>query len=962
MSELLTEIGRDPERPLRSATVLSVSNGRAKIELATGAVIPDALLVGGASAGQSVRVAYQGGQYIVYGGAADAGASVSVAGTTSGGSGAGGAPTPHDWLGVHHTLPSGSAGLFAATPSTASGAVSMRGIVLSDFQAAADARYALDVRTITAGAGLTGGGDLTANRTLDVGQGDGIAVDADSIRVRRATPSGLSFSAGGLQVDDSVAGAGLGIASKVMSVNESYAFTWGARHTYNAGLTIAAGQTLRFGSDVDLLRKGADILALATGDAMESTTFQSGVSGWRISSAGLAEFENVRVRGELSASVFTINEIAASAGTLGVFASASVVWSDFTTPASLNGTGTLLARNSDAGTPLFAVGDRLEIKAWTGAAIVDIWLEVTARTDNTTHTSYSVTLRSGSTGVVIPAGVAIADWGPSGSGAVTLSADGTIGASANLSVQSHAGSPWSARTLHVRIGNLNGSYGYAANTYGFAAGDGATTFISADATNGFRAVNNTINRFAVDTSGNVTLRDGGGVARISLTSAGVVQVNDGAGVARVLVDSGGLKLRDNAGNAAITLDASGNSQFSGVMTIASSGEIRQGTGSLTASPATYTGLRMWRDGNVGRIGGYNNGTLQWSSDTNGSITAGAEKILIGSSGVSIEAQTSAYTIDQRAIRWRTASGAIEFAGVFGVEESGQRAAVLGSTQFSFNSIYGMVRAGYTPNVAGSQYVVQEVGDVNNNGVTSSPYGKTTLTTTAFSVSGGLNVGSASGAATGQIRASGTITGAALVAGTGSSGVEWFGDAGLGTYYALQGAPSYYRITADTFASGFTTFKRGNASGATNAVADNSYLGVNGYYGWTGSAYARGGFVAMLSNGAFTSANSSARMEFWVTAASSNTEERVMTLRNARVGVGTTDPQYAIDCTAGSINTSFFFRVNGTQVITSRRTGWAAPTGTATRTTFATGTVTTAQLAERVKALIDDLTTHGLIGA
>ncbi len=56
-----------------------------------------------------------------------------------------------------------------------------------------------------------------------------------------------------------------------------------------------------------------------------------------------------------------------------------------------------------------------------------------------------------------------------------------------------------------------------------------------------------------------------------------------------------------------------------------------------------------------------------------------------------------------------------------------------------------------------------------------------------------------------------------------------------------------------------------------------------------------------------------------------------------------------------------FRVNGTKVVTSRRTGWAAATGTATRTTFDTTTVTTAQLAERVKALIDDLTTHGLIG-
>ena len=56
-----------------------------------------------------------------------------------------------------------------------------------------------------------------------------------------------------------------------------------------------------------------------------------------------------------------------------------------------------------------------------------------------------------------------------------------------------------------------------------------------------------------------------------------------------------------------------------------------------------------------------------------------------------------------------------------------------------------------------------------------------------------------------------------------------------------------------------------------------------------------------------------------------------------------------------------YRMNGLQVLTTRRTGWSIATGTATRSTFATSTVTTAQLAERVKALIDDLTAHGLIG-
>ena len=40
--------------------------------------------------------------------------------------------------------------------------------------------------------------------------------------------------------------------------------------------------------------------------------------------------------------------------------------------------------------------------------------------------------------------------------------------------------------------------------------------------------------------------------------------------------------------------------------------------------------------------------------------------------------------------------------------------------------------------------------------------------------------------------------------------------------------------------------------------------------------------------------------------------------------------------------------------------WSTATGTATRTTFDTGTVTTEQLAERVKGLLDDMRERGQI--
>jgi hypothetical protein len=84
------------------------------------------------------------------------------------------------------------------------------------------------------------------------------------------------------------------------------------------------------------------------------------------------------------------------------------------------------------------------------------------------------------------------------------------------------------------------------------------------------------------------------------------------------------------------------------------------------------------------------------------------------------------------------------------------------------------------------------------------------------------------------------------------------------------------------------------------------------------------------------------------------------LDNDNVGIGTISPSQKLDINGSAKATSFFVGTN--QVVSARRTGWAVPTGTATRATFATSTVTLPQLAERVKGLIDDLTAHGLIGA
>lgn len=65
---------------------------------------------------------------------------------------------------------------------------------------------------------------------------------------------------------------------------------------------------------------------------------------------------------------------------------------------------------------------------------------------------------------------------------------------------------------------------------------------------------------------------------------------------------------------------------------------------------------------------------------------------------------------------------------------------------------------------------------------------------------------------------------------------------------------------------------------------------------------------------------------------------------------------------GDADAGGFYRVDGVKVVGNRASGWAVPTGAMSRAGFDTGTVTLAQLAQRVKALIEDLRTHGLIGS
>lgn len=200
---------------------------------------------------------------------------------------------------------------------------------------------------------------------------------------------------------------------------------------------------------------------------IQSNPFTSGLIGFRIDD-DVAEFNNVRVRGELRTTVFTYDEIHANAGTLGVFKSAGILLQDMTMPAS-----PLYMHIKDPETgaaQLFAVGDKLRIKDSSG---MDTWFNVTAATYSTDHYRYTVTVQSGTSSGTYRAGAAVVDYGPSGYGFITLSADGGVGSSPNITLATHTGTPWTPSTVSIlgRIGNLNGSYGQVTDVYGFAFGD-----------------------------------------------------------------------------------------------------------------------------------------------------------------------------------------------------------------------------------------------------------------------------------------------------------------------------------------------------------------------------------------------------------------------------------------------------------------------------------------------------------
>ena len=214
-----------------------------------------------------------------------------------------------------------------------------------------------------------------------------------------------------------------------------------------------------------------------TRNTIQSENFVSGAlgAGFQIKDSGDAEFNNVVVRGKISASVFEKDTISVIGGSLLVM-DGDVLDVDMTALDS----STLTLK----GDTTLSVNDVLRIKD----GIDDEWMTVTAKSGNTyTVTRDRAGVYAANQNPAWKKGSTVVNFGETGQGGIYLTSSEAN--SPYMSIVTHAGSPWAALTTHLRIGNLNGFLGYTTELYGIGIGT-TNSYMKYDPTNGLQIKGN----------------------------------------------------------------------------------------------------------------------------------------------------------------------------------------------------------------------------------------------------------------------------------------------------------------------------------------------------------------------------------------------------------------------------------------------------------------------------------------
>lgn len=396
------------------------------------------------------------------------------------------------------------------------------GIGVTGQSVAVNSSVVRTARTVSAGDGLSGGGDLSANR---------------SFAVSLATDPGLEFSGGALRAK--IVTGDMTRTSSGLGVNRAIAPTWTAVHTFNASPVVNAN--LSFTGARSVVTDGSNALTLSpagnlvinpggdsrlsTGKEFRAQTFSDtpmATGGFRLFDQGSNVYRltigSLRAD-ELHARVFVADEIRVDRGAEYWSKSFGIVETTTPFPAAYGIDTDVWFENAPGlGTAnLFSANDWLlaQVVDWgSGLTLARAWFRVTSKTSSTaTRQQWRIKWMAGTLpNDTLQAGTMLVDVGQSGQGWVHLSALSGDGGPF-LQIGTWAGSdPYTPAnvTARVRMGHLSGAAGYGTGKWGFAAGNNLAltpttglSGITAEATDGVRLHNTQIDLYE---AGNLAVR------------------------------------------------------------------------------------------------------------------------------------------------------------------------------------------------------------------------------------------------------------------------------------------------------------------------------------------------------------------------------------------------------------------------------------------------------------------------
>jgi hypothetical protein len=308
------------------------------------------------------------------------------------------------------------------------------------------------------------------------------------------------------------------------------------------------------------------------------------------------------------------------------------------------------------------------------------------------------------------------------------------------------GTTYNAWAEHWAIGNLSGLYGYGTTAYGFAAGKYANnqSFVTVDATNGIRMLHKnaggtdiTLAQWAVD--GVLTIGEVANERNNVRIASGALSIRNNTTERIGLTAAGVLTIKDSSGAAVITLDASAGAEITKKLTMPGADSAIAIGATPPTSASVGTGLWLDRTGLYGLAAN----VVQAKMDAaTGAIVAAAGKTVMDVNGVTLDADTvagtgAAYSQPGTALKWMRAGTSTKVGSVYGNWNVtlGVGALVLDAQYDASNraaiALYGTVAGAY----------------IRLSGL--------------VSIDGGLNVGTATGAAAGDASIEGTLTASAI---------------------------------------------------------------------------------------------------------------------------------------------------------------------------------------------------------